>query len=107
MAASAIQVTFGFPSVYLNRFEKVIMYPDAYHSTITGAYHQGEVNSAGIIVLSWKNLLQGYLHPYDGRNLGLHEMAHALKISDATSQPAFDFLTDKPFMTSFIMHARR
>src|SRR5687767_2773057 len=28
VAASAIQVTFGFPSVYLNRFQTVIMYPD-------------------------------------------------------------------------------
>ena len=105
VAASAIQVTFGFPSVYLHRFHTVIMYPDEYRSTITEAYHQGEVNFAGIIVLSWKNLLQGYLDPHDGRNLGLHEMAHALKISDATSQPGFDFFDQRAFH-DFIHYAR-
>lgn len=105
VAASAIQITFGFPSVYLHRFKEVILYPDAYYSTITEAYHQGEVNSAGIIVLSWKNLLQGYLNPYDGRNLGLHEMAHALKISDATSYAGFDFFDQEAFH-HFIFYAR-
>lgn len=105
VAASAIQITFGLPSVYLHRFEKVILYPDVYYSTITEAYHQGEVNSAGIIVLSWKNLVQGYLNPYDGRNLGLHEMAHALKISDATSHAGFDFF-DREAFHDFIFYAR-
>jgi hypothetical protein len=105
VAASAIQITFGFPSVYLHRFTKVILYPDVYYSTITEGYHQGEVNSAGIIVLSWQNLLQGYLNPYDGRNLGLHEMAHALKISDATSQPGYDFF-DRQAFYDFVSYAR-
>src|SRR5688572_22901411 len=105
VAASAIQITFGFPSVYLHRFKEIILYPDVYYSTITGAYHQGEVNSAGIIVLSWKKLVQGYLHPNDGRNLGLHEMAHALKISDATSYAGFDFF-DREAFHHFIFYAR-
>jgi MtfA peptidase len=105
VAASAIQITFGFPSVYLHRFTKVILYPDVYYSTISEAYHEGEVNSAGIIVLSWQNLLQGYLNPYDGRNLGLHEMAHALKISDATSHPGYDFF-DRHAFYDFVSYAR-
>jgi Mlc titration factor MtfA (ptsG expression regulator) len=105
VAASAIQITFGFPSVYLHRFKEIILYPDSYYSTITKGYHQGEVNSAGVIVLSWKSLVQGYLNPYDGRNLGLHEMAHALKISDATSYAGFDFFDRKAFH-HFIFYAR-
>src|SRR5687768_16650239 len=30
VAASAVQITFGFPSVYLHGFEKIILYPDVY-----------------------------------------------------------------------------
>lgn len=105
VAASAAQITFGFPSIYLQGFQKIILYPDVYHSTVTGAYHQGEVNSKGIIVLSWKNLVQGYLHPDDGRNLGLHEMAHALKITDAMSAAGFDFF-DREAFHHFIFYAR-
>jgi Mlc titration factor MtfA (ptsG expression regulator) len=49
--------------------------------------------------------VQGYLNPYDGRNLGLHEMAHALKISDATSHPGFDFF-DRQAFHDFVFYAR-
>jgi MtfA peptidase len=92
VAAAAIQITFGYPSVYFRRFHTIILYPEAYLSTITGNYHRGEVFSGGIIVLSWKNLTDGYLNNSDGRNLGLHEMAHALKLTDAYTGEDRDFL---------------
>lgn len=105
VAAAAIQITFGFPSVYLEHFDRIILYPDEYYSTINDAYHQGEVNSKGIIVLSWKNLLQGYMQQTDGRNLALHEMAHALKISDVKRPPGYDFFDPKA-VYKFISYAR-
>lgn len=80
IAASAIQITFGLPSVYFKRFYQILIYRDDYYSTITHHHHKGEVNTRGFIVLSWKNLVMGYINNTDGRNLGLHEMAHALRL---------------------------
>jgi Mlc titration factor MtfA (ptsG expression regulator) len=105
IAAAAIQITFGLPSIYFSHFYKILVYPDSYYSTVTHHYHQGEVNTRGFIVLSWKNLLQGYMDDSDGRNLGLHEMAHALKIVDAIRSDDYD-LMDTGTFNKFIRHAR-
>jgi MtfA peptidase len=105
IAASAIQITFGLPSVYLAQFHTIIIYPEAFYSTHSDEYHRGEVNTRGFIVLSWNNFLQGYLDDADGRNLGLHEMAHALKIADAMGQAESDFF-DRGTFHKFIYFAR-
>lgn len=83
VAAVAVQITFGLPHVRLTHFNKILVYPDNYYSRITQQYHKGEVNPAfGIIVLSWRNFMEGFLHAEDAINLGLHEMAHALRIEN-------------------------
>ena len=105
IAASAIQITFGFPSLYFRQFDNILLYPDSYHSTITGNYHQGEVNTRGFIVLSWSHFLKGYHIDNDGRNLGLHEMAHALKVIDSVRDAEYDFL-DSKLMLAFVNLAR-
>ncbi len=105
IGASAIQITFGLPSIYLDHFRDIYLYPDTYQSQITGRYHKGEVNTSGIIVLSWNNFLSGYLDPDDGRNLGLHEMAHALKIEDYTRNSEFNFL-DQSLLLEFVKLTR-
>lgn len=105
IAASAIQITFGFPSLYFRQFDTILLYPDVYHSPITGNYHRGEVNTRGFIVLSWPHFLSGYHIDNDGRNLGLHEMSHALKIADSVPDEEYDFL-DSVLMRSFIALAR-
>jgi Mlc titration factor MtfA (ptsG expression regulator) len=106
IAASAIQITFGLPSIYFRHFYRILIYPDAYYSNITKRYHRGEVNSTGLIVLSWKNLINGYLDDTDGRNLGLHEMAHALKIADSIqNEEEYDFM-DSGTYSKFISEAR-
>jgi Mlc titration factor MtfA (ptsG expression regulator) len=92
IAACAIQLTFGLPGIYFRHFHRILVYPDDYYSTITNKYHQGEVNRAGVIVLSWKNFLSGYANERDGRNLGLHEMAHALLLEDTIVNGEFEFL---------------
>ncbi|HLT82159.1 MAG TPA: zinc-dependent peptidase [Cyclobacteriaceae bacterium] len=87
VAATAVQITFGLPNVQLTHFNKILIYPDNYYSTITQRYHKGEVNPAfGIIVLSMKNFMKGFLYGEDGVNLGLHEMAHALRIENIVRQ---------------------
>ncbi|NMM47490.1 zinc-dependent peptidase [Marinigracilibium pacificum] len=94
IAASAIQMTFGYPSVYFKHFNKILIYPDDYYSTITGKYHKGEVNLRGLIVLSWKNFVEGYMHHNDGLNLGLHEMAHALKFENKIVNKEYNFIPE-------------
>ncbi|PIB37570.1 hypothetical protein BFP72_14720 [Reichenbachiella sp. 5M10] len=81
IAACATQLTFGFPPNTLSYFKRILVYPTDYYSTISKRYHKGEVNpKLKIIVLSWRHFVEGYLHNDDGRNLGLHEMAHALRL---------------------------
>jgi MtfA peptidase len=92
IAAVAVQITFGLPHVYLRHFDKILIYPDDYYSNITKRYHKGEVNPAfGIIVLSWHNFMEGFLHANDAINLGLHEMAHALRIENIIRNEEYSF----------------
>ncbi|MDQ3537097.1 MAG: zinc-dependent peptidase [Bacteroidota bacterium] len=93
IAACCIQITFGFPSVHLAHFKRILIYPDAYYSTINRQYHKGEVNPRGrIIVLSWESFVDGYLNPTDSINLGLHEMAHALRLENMIKNHEYRFL---------------
>jgi len=92
IAATAVQITFGHPGVYFEHFWRILIYPDAYYSNIARRYHQGEVNTRGFIILSWTNFLQGFINRTNGVNLGLHEMAHALKIENAIRNSEYDFL---------------
>ncbi len=78
VVAAQVQLTFGFRRYDLSIFRRILIYPYAYRSPVTGKMHYGEVNTKGIIVLSWKKLVKGHLIPDDTINLGLHELAHAL-----------------------------
>lgn len=83
IAATAVKVSFGFRDFRFEHFNKILVYPDSYYSTINQQYHFGEVNpKLGIIVLSLVNFLEGVGDPVSGRNLGIHEMAHALKLEN-------------------------
>ena len=83
IGATIVQVTFGFWKVFLSHFKKILIYPDTYYSTISKSYHRGEVNPRfGIIVLSWPCFVEGMADHRDGVNLGIHEIAHALKLEN-------------------------
>ncbi len=99
IAASAIQLMNGLPKIYFAHFKRILVYPDDYYSKISQRYHQGEVNAGGMIVLSWKNFVEGYVDNKDGRNLGLHEMAHALRLENAIHNEEYGFLDDDVLMT--------
>ncbi|HNX45070.1 MAG TPA: zinc-dependent peptidase [Bacteroidales bacterium] len=83
ISAIFTQLTFGHPAQYLDMFKTVILRADDYYSSRTGQYYEGEVNLIGCIVLSWKNLMADLENESDGHNLGLHEAAHALRLSYA------------------------
>lgn len=86
IAATGVQITFGFKFFQLPRFTKVFIYPKEYYSEITQKKHKGEVHPFGkVIKLSWNNFLKGFENPNDGINLGLHEMTHAMSLENSFS----------------------
>lgn len=79
LAASLVQLTFGLHLTTLAHFTRIIVYPDRYRSRIGQSDHVGEVNPGlRTIVVSWKRFCEDNRITDDARNLGLHEMAHAL-----------------------------
>lgn len=93
IACCAIQMTFGFPKIYFEHFTRILIYPDNYYSTITRKFHQGEVNTKGIIVLSWSNFQYGFLDKTDGINLGFHELAHAIHFENLIFNNEYNFFS--------------
>lgn len=92
ISAAAIQLTFGFPRVFLRYFKYILVYPEAFVSSNSNQLHKGEVNpSAKAIVLSWKDFVAGYTE-VEGVNLGLHEMAHALQLENVILNREHHFL---------------
>lgn len=93
IAASAVQLTFGFQALTMPHFKRILIYPDSYYSSIRKTYHKGEVNPAArLIVFSWRGFLEGYEDTSDSSNLGLHEMAHVLKLENKIFNNEVGFL---------------
>ncbi len=95
IASAAVQLTFGFPKMHFPHFWRILVYQDDYYSKITQKYHQGEVNPHGFIVLSWRNILEGFKNATDGKNLALHEMTHALHLENTIANAEYSFLKEK------------
>ena len=73
----------------------ILIYPHNYKSTITKQIHEGEVNPRGIIVLSWEAFKFGFADDTDGRNMALHEMAHALMLENFIHNGESNFINTK------------
>ncbi len=106
ISASAIQLAFGIPGVYLQHFSKIIIFPEEFRLPDSDNTYDGNVNLKGAIFLSWKNFLLGYKYPEDGRNLGLHELAHALYFENAYKNDEFDFLDRRALLEFAVMTKR-
>ena len=107
IAASAVQLTFGLPNDYLRFFRRILVYPNDYYSSITKRYHKGEVNPRfGMIVLSWQSFIDGYIQSNDSKNLGLHEMAHALRLEQMIRSQEFPPF-DEDLLQQFDDYAHR
>lgn len=107
IAASAVQLTFGFDKFNMPHFRRILIYPDAYYSLIRKTYHKGEVNPAAqLVVFSWKNFIEGYRNPSDSKNLGLHEMAHVLKLENKVLKNEVAFLDPELYKKWEIMAAQ-
>lgn len=83
ISATIAMVTFGWKRLRLAHFHTILIYPNTYFSTSNKTYHRGEVNPRfGLIVVSWRCFVEGFLDEKDGVNLGIHEIAHALKLAN-------------------------
>ena len=99
ISSTAIMLTFGMRRYLFNKFENIIIYPKDYFSRVTKNRHKGETNPKfGAIVFSWDDFMDGINIEDDNRNLGLHELTHALH---------FGFLQYKSFTAIvFLDHFR-
>ncbi|AWA28834.1 hypothetical protein HYN48_01300 [Flavobacterium magnum] len=79
IASVYVMMTFGMRNYLTGSFERIVLYPDSYQSTITGYLHDGEFNpSHKVIVFSWAAFERGCCVDNDNLNLAIHEFAHAI-----------------------------
>lgn len=91
LAASAfVQVTFGLDNFRLDRFSKIIIYPDTFYNKLLDRHLKGSTSPSGVVRFSWKHLSHGYQVGDDNINLAIHEVAHALKVSIDKEDRAID-----------------
>jgi Mlc titration factor MtfA (ptsG expression regulator) len=89
IAATAIKLTFGMRHYLFSVFNKIVIYPSVYYSSVNEAWHKGEFNPRlKAIVFSWQDFLEGFDHSSSNINLGLHEFAHALHFHGLKSKDA-------------------
>jgi MtfA peptidase len=77
ISATAIQLSFGLEEYLLPYYQNIHIFPQEFlgiHPTMR--FLEGNV-SANNINISWKHYLEGNENVADGKNVGLHEMAHA------------------------------
>lgn len=79
VSSSYIQLTFGLNKFLLTNYLHILLYPDEFYSNAIGRKVKGGVAHSNVIALSWPDFQKGFEIGDDNYNLGLHEMAHALK----------------------------
>lgn len=81
VAGTYVMLTFGMRQYLTTVFNKIIIYPSVYYSTVNEEYHKGEFNpKLKAVVFSWDDFLSGHQITNNNINLGLHEFTHALHI---------------------------
>lgn len=97
IAATAVEITFGFKRFTFDHFSKILIYPSDYYSTINRRYHRGEVNPHGLIIMSWAAFEEGHSDRSDGINLGVHEIAHAFKLENRIVNRNYEFIDEHSY----------
>jgi Mlc titration factor MtfA (ptsG expression regulator) len=89
ISASAVQLTFGLSDFNLRFLETIRISSKPFYNRFFKSFMKGAVSPQGYMIISWKDFMDGYKIEDDNFNLGLHEMAHALKL-DPTKSTSFD-----------------
>ena len=95
LAGVVIQVTFGLKPLILDHFNKIYVFPSKYISRFSRKYHYGEANPSGrYIAIAWDLFLMSKAR-IDGKNLGIHEVAHAVFLENKIKNEEYNFLDKK------------
>jgi hypothetical protein len=92
ISASAIQLTFGLPEIYMSHFRNIEIYQN---ERPKNEESESDDSEEGRIVLSWHEFLSGYIHPSGSINHGLMEMAAALHVENSIMNQEYQFLDEK------------
>jgi len=81
IAAVGCMLTFGRKNYRYKLIDYILIYPEAFYSSMNEDYHKGEFNpKEKVLVLSWEDFEKGYRITDDNLNLGIHEFMHALQL---------------------------
>lgn len=93
VAGTYVMLSFGMRQYLTTTFDKIIIYPNIYFSTVNKEYHKGEFNpNMKAIVFSWNDFLSGHQITNNNINLGLHEFTHALHFGAKKRQYSSDVI---------------
>ena len=102
VAANACLMLLGVDDFYFDNVHTILMYPHVFTrnqssgQSAGGVEHRsGEAWQGGPIVLSWQDVLRGGRNEDDGRNVTVHEFAHALDGLDGEMGGNIDFDSDE------------
>ena len=101
VAANACLMLLGVEDFYFDNVHTILMYPHVFSrrqgpgNSAGGVEHRsGEAWQGGPIVLSWQDVLSGGRNEDDGRNVTVHEFAHALDGLDGEMGGNIEFDSD-------------
>lgn len=98
LGGAAARISLYLPDESFNYYDTIVLYPDYYHSVVTGKNHKGEVNPGGrTIVFSWKGIQEGFNRGEDGLNLLIHEYAHALYFEHKLMSKEYQIFNEEAF----------
>jgi len=80
ISATAVRLTFGLDRYDLPHYHTIRIFPKSFFSPFHKRELKGGASTKGVLFFSWADFIQGDLIENDRINLGLHEMAHALRI---------------------------
>lgn len=93
LAGTYVMLSFGMRQYLTTTFNKIIIYPNVYYSTVNNDYHKGEFNpNMKAVVFSWADFLSGHQITNNNINLGLHEFTHALHFGAKKRQYSSDVI---------------
>lgn len=80
ISATAVRLTFGLERYDLPRYHTIRIFPTSFYSPFHKRELKGGASTKGVLFFSWADFVQGDSIENDRINLGLHEMAHALRL---------------------------
>ena len=80
ISGTAAQLTFGLKKSGFTHFHTIKIFPTTFYSRMFDRDLKGGASVNGVLFFSWEDFKEGFAHSNDRYNLGLHEMAHALRV---------------------------